>query len=213
MTGLRRGRPGGAGAGDRRGLIVAAATRLFAEHGFDAVSLRQIAREAGVDPALVHHYFSGKDQVYAASVELPADPDAVLAGLRALPAEERAEELLRAVAGLWEGPRRHAMAAFVRGSLGSRLRTAAMREVFRRRILPRVAEGLPGDDAERELRGSLAATQIAGFVLLRYLVQLEPLASMPLDEAIRLVAPAVQRHLTGPAPGAGTGSRSGPLAG
>ena len=200
MTGLRRGRPGDAGGGNRRELIVAAATRLFAEHGFDAVSLRQIAREAGVDPALVHHYFAGKDEVYAASVELPADPAEVLAELGDRPLDERATALLTALVRLWEGPAGHALAAFVRGSLGSKRRTAAMREVFRRRILPHVSDGLPGDAAERELRGTLGATQVLGFVLLRYVVRLEPIASMPAEAAVRLVAPAVQRHLTGPLP-------------
>ena len=198
MTSLGRGRPGG--TADRKGLIVAAATRLFAEHGFDAVSLRQVAREAGVDPALVHHYFAGKDALFAASVELPADPDDVLAGLEGKPLEERATALLTALVRLWEGPAGHALAAFVRGSLGSKPRTAAMREVFRRRILPRISEGLPGDAAERELRGTLAATQVMGFVLLRYVVRLEPIASLPADAAVSLVAPAVQRHLTGPLP-------------
>ena len=209
MTGLRRGRPGGEGAGDRRGLIVTAATRLFAEHGFDAVSLRQVAREAGVDPALVHHYFPGKDALFAACVELPADPEEVLAGLRARPDEERAAALQTGLLRLWEGPAGHALAAFVRGSLGSKPRTAAMREVFRRRILPRISEGLPGDAEERELRGTLAATQVMGFVLLRYVVRLEPLASLPVDDAIRLVAPSVQRHLTGTLPeGTGTAGPS-----
>ncbi|ASN51606.1 TetR/AcrR family transcriptional regulator [Sinomonas sp. R1AF57] len=195
MTPLRRGRPDD--GGDRRARIVASATRLFADEGFDAVSLRQVARDAGVDPALVHHYFSGKDELFAASVELPADPDDVLAGMASLTAQDRGTALLSAIARLWEGPQRHALAAFVRGSLGSRARTAAVREVFRARVMPRVLEGLEGPREELELRATLAATQVMGFILLRYVVQLEPLASLPREQAIALVAPTLQHYLTG----------------
>lgn len=195
MSALRRGRPDD--GGDRRARIVASATRLFAEHGFDAVSLRQVAREAEVDPALVHHYFAGKDELFAASVELPADPDDVLAGIPALAAADRGEALLRSITRLWEGPQRHALAAFVRGSLGSRARAAAVRDVFRARIMPRVLEGLDGPEEELELRATLAASQVMGFLLLRYVVQLEPLASLPRERAIELVAPSLQRYLTG----------------
>jgi AcrR family transcriptional regulator len=194
----RRGRPDD--GGDRRTRIVAAAGRLFAEQGFDAVSLRQIAREANVDPALVHHYFDGKEALFSAAVALPADPGDLLAGLSASTSEGRGRYVAHAVLTLWEGPQRRVLAAFFRATIGSAARTRLLREVVRRRILVRVAEGLPYDEAERSLRASLAATQVVGFLLARYIVELEPIASLPAERAEELLAPALERHLTGPLP-------------
>ncbi|MGY3565663.1 TetR/AcrR family transcriptional regulator [Sinomonas sp. RB5] len=194
----RRGRPDD--GGDRRERIVAAAAQLFADHGFDAVSLRRVAREARVDPALVHHYFDGKDALFAAAVSLPADPGDILAGLDTTTPQGRGRYLAHAVVALWEGPQRPVLAAFFRATIGSTSRTRLLKEVVRRRILARVAEGLPYDDAERSLRASLAATQVVGFLVARYIVELEPLASLAAERAEELLAPALERHLTGPLP-------------
>ena len=198
MSPLRRGRPDD--GGDRRARIVAAATRLFAEHGFDAVSLRQVAREANVDAALVHHYFDGKDGLFAAAVSLPADPGDILAGIDSAAAEGRGPLIAHAVVTLWEGPQRHVLAAFFRATIGSTARTRLLREVVRRQIIGKVARGLPYDDAERELRASLAATQVVGFLIARYIVGLEPIVALSAAEAEAFLAPAVQRILTGPLP-------------
>lgn len=204
MSTPRRGRPDD--GGDRRARIVATAGRLFAEHGFDAVSLRRIAREARVDPALVHHYFDGKEALFSAAVALPADPGDLLAGLDPSTAEGRGLYVAHAVLTLWEGPQRRVLAAFFRATIGSTSRTRLLREVVHRRILARVADGLPYDDAERSLRASLAATQVVGFLVARYIVGLEPLASLPAASAEALLAPALERHLTGPLPALGAAS-------
>lgn len=190
------------GQSDRRAAIVRAATRLFAEDGYDGVSLRQIAREAGVDAALVHHYFDGKEELFAASVALPMNPEVLLSGIDEQALAERGRFVARAIVRLWEGPQRHALAAFFRSTISSTSRSRLLAQLVRRRILARVSDGLPGDDAERELRASMAASQVVGFMLARYIVKLEPLASLPADDAERLLAPAIQRHLTGPLPGA-----------
>ncbi|WP_334170714.1 TetR/AcrR family transcriptional regulator [Sinomonas sp.] len=190
------------GPSDRRAAIVRAATRLFAEDGYDGVSLRQIAREAGVDAALVHHYFDGKEELFAASVALPMNPEVLLSGIDEQALAERGRFVARAIVRLWEGPQRHALAAFFRSTISSTSRSRLLAQLVRRRILARVSDGLPGDDAERELRASMAASQVVGFMLARYIVKLEPLASLPADDAERLLAPAIQRHLTGPLPGA-----------
>jgi len=188
------------GTSDRRAAIVTAATRLFANDGYDGVSLRQIAREAGVDAALVHHYFDGKEELFAACVELPAEPADILRGLNDSALADRGRFVAHAALRLWDGPQEHALAAFLRGTISSTVRTRLLGQIVRRRILARVVEGLPGDDAERELRASLVATQVIGFMIARYIVRLEPLASLPADEAEALLAPALQRHLTEPLP-------------
>ncbi|NUP75881.1 MAG: TetR/AcrR family transcriptional regulator [Sinomonas sp.] len=189
------------GGSDRRAAIVTAATRLFADGGYDGVSLRQIAREAGVDAALVHHYFKGKENLFSESVQLPVDPEVILSGLDEFAVAERGRFVARAVIRLWEGPQRHALAAFLRSTISSTARSRLLADIVRRRILARIVDGLPGDLAERELRAAMVATQVVGFLLARYIVRLEPLASLPVEEAEALLAPAIQRHLTEPLPG------------
>ncbi len=192
---VRRGRRS---AGDHsRKAILTAARKLFAEHGFEGTSLRQVAREAAVDPAMVHHFFRGKDELFAACVELPADPSEVLAGVESTDPSLRAEAIVRAVLRLWESPAQHSLVAFVRGTIGSRAKTALLREMVNRTILSRVMSGVPGLAGEVRLRGNLVAAQVMGLMLTRYVIRLEPLASATQDDVIRLVAPTIQRYLTG----------------
>lgn len=192
---LRRGRR--SGSDHSREAILVAARKLFAEQGFDGTSLRQVAREASVDPAMVHHFFKGKDELFASSVELPADPEEVLAGVETLEPEARAEALVRAVVRLWESPAQPGLVAFVRGTIGSKAKTALLRETVSRTILSRVMVGVEGPAEEVRLRGNLVATQVVGLMLLRYVIRLEPLASADQEEVVSLMAPTIQRYLTG----------------
>ncbi|MFJ5955746.1 TetR family transcriptional regulator [Paenarthrobacter sp. NPDC092416] len=191
----RRGRR--TGSDDSRQAILVAARKLFSEQGFDGTSLRQVAREAAVDPAMVHHFFKGKDELFASSVELPADPAEVLAGVESTDPARRAEAIVRAVLRLWESPAQHGLVAFVRGTIGSKAKTALLREMVTRTIMSRIMAGIDGSEDELRMRGNLAATQMVGLMLGRYVVRLEPLASASQDDVIRLVAPTIQRYLTG----------------
>lgn len=191
----RRGRRGG--ATESRARILDTARRLFAEHGFEGTSLRLVAREAGVDPGMIHHFFNGKDELFALSVALPADPEKVLAGVDGYLPADRAEAIVRAVLRLWESPAQHSLLAFLRGTIGSRAKTIMLRELVQRAILARLMAGVPGPPGEVALRGCLVATQMVGMVLVRYVMRLEPLASASPEEVVRLVAPNVQRYLTG----------------
>jgi AcrR family transcriptional regulator len=205
MSGTQEARQAGSGRrGRREGTtesrehILATARRLFAEHGFDGTSLRQIAREASVDPAMVHHFFKGKDELFALSVALPADPAQVLEGVDQYDPQHRAEAIVRAVLRLWESPAQHSLVAFLRGTIGSKAKTLLLREVVTRTIISRIMAGVPGAPAEVALRGNLVATQMVGIMLVRYVVKLEPLASAAPEDVVRLVAPNVQHYLTGP---------------
>ncbi|WP_125611082.1 TetR family transcriptional regulator [Specibacter cremeus] len=195
----RRGRR--TGAPDTRQGILAAARTLFARQGFEATSLREIARTAGVDPAMVHHYFDGKEDLFNSCVELPANPDEVFAGMAEVPAEERGEAILRTILGLWDSPAQPALLALLRGAATSQTTAALFRETVFRRILSKAMAGLPGDAAELRLRGTLVASQIMGLVMTRYLFRVEPLAHASTDQLAALAGPTIQRYLTGPLPG------------
>ncbi|MCQ9165645.1 MULTISPECIES: TetR family transcriptional regulator [unclassified Arthrobacter] len=197
QRGRRRGRT------TSREQILASARKLFAEHGFAATSLREIARDAGVDPAMVHHWFAGKEELFNACVELPADPAQVLGTVSETPAEARGEALLRALLRLWDSSAQPALLALLRSAISSRSQGALIRQVLVKRILSRALAGLPGTPAELERRGALVASQLMGVMVARYLLRVEPLASAGHDELAALVAPVLQHYLTGPLPGSG----------
>ncbi|WP_427016957.1 TetR family transcriptional regulator [Pseudarthrobacter sp. P1] len=192
----RRGRR--SGTATTRGAIVDSARRLFAEHGYDGTSLREIARAAGVDAAMVHHYFAGKDELFGACIELPADPRAVLKGVAARDPGDRGEALVLALLGVWDSPVQPALLALLRGVASSTGQAALLREVLLKRVAAVVLAGLEDDDAVLRLRASLLASQLMGLVMARYLLKLEPLASAGHAQIAALFAPAVQRCLTGP---------------
>lgn len=199
----RRGRPraGGAGEPAARDRILTAARAEFAARGYDKASIRGIAKGAGVDPALVHHYFGTKERVFAAAVELDFGP-ALLAPdmLLAAPPTEQGERLARFFLGIWENPaHREPLLAILRSAVGNDAAAAVFRELVSTRLMFRVAAELEVPDPQ--LRSELAAAQLVGMALLRYVIKMEPLASAAPEEVIALVAPGVQRLLTG-APGA-----------
>ncbi|WP_082357740.1 MULTISPECIES: TetR/AcrR family transcriptional regulator [Arthrobacter] len=189
------------GRSTSRELIVASARKLFAERGFAATSLREIARDAGVDPALVHHYFSGKDDLFNACVALPADPDEVLSEVSGTPPAERGEALLRALLTLWDSPAQAALVALLRSATASTTHGSLVRVAVVNRILPRTVAGLPGDEDVLALRSSLVASTVMGLMMARYLLRLEPLASATHNELVAWFAPSLQASLTGPLPG------------
>ncbi|MFJ4657482.1 TetR/AcrR family transcriptional regulator [Nocardia sp. NPDC088792] len=189
-------RPGNSGT---REAILHAARERFAEVGFDRASIRSIATAAGVDPALVHHYFGTKAELLAAALQLPIDPRIVLAQLAAVPVEHLGETLVRTVVGVWDSPLGVQAIAGFRAVLGSgdpALARTFMLDVVLKDIRPRV-DSPPGTGAKRAV---LAASQLAGILVARKIVQLEPIASMPLEELVALVGPTLQRYFTGDLP-------------
>ena len=190
----RRGRRR-AGEADARAAIVQAAAEEFAAAGYDGVSLRAVARRAGVDAALVHHYFGTKERVFAAAIEVSFEPALgardVLAGDR----DTIGERLARLFFGVWEDEHTRApLLAVMRSALTNETAAGVMRTFVLRRLLQRIAEGL--DVPDPTLRAELAASQMIGVALLRYVLGVEPLASVDAEEIVRRVAPTLQRHLT-----------------
>lgn len=193
MTTPARGRR--PGAPDTRAEILAAARELFAARGFGRTSIRAIAGQAGVDPALVHHYFGAKDDLFIAALELPVDPRVVLAPVAAQGPDGAAERLLRTFLTVWDDP---ALRLPLLGLARSMLDPAGaplFKDGFLAVVLQPVGSALGIDEPERRM--PIVASQVIGLVLLRYLLELEPLASMDADEIVAVYAPTIQRYLTG----------------
>ncbi|HEX6447706.1 MAG TPA: TetR family transcriptional regulator [Streptosporangiales bacterium] len=184
------------GTPDTRGAILDAARRLFADRGYDATTLRGVAREAGVDPALVHHYFDGKHQLFVAATGIPVDPDLMVSAALDGDFAGMGERMLRTFLGLWEsGDNRTRLMGFVRSVTTNEAAAAMMREAFGHILFDRVAPRLSGPDVG--LRLTAAMSQLVGLAMARYVVAIEPLASADLDELVPVFAPTLQRYLTG----------------
>ncbi|WP_186779994.1 TetR/AcrR family transcriptional regulator [Streptomyces salinarius] len=194
----RRGRPPRTESGETRDRILVTAREEFSERGYEKTSVRGIAKAAGVDPALVHHYFGTKEQVFEAAIEVAFAP-----ALRApeaigdAPLDEVGERLTRFILGLWENPvSRTPLLAIVRSAVNNETAAAVFRRLIAAQLLRRVAAqvGLP----DAELRVELAAAQLVGCAMLRYVIKVEPLASADPEQLVARLAPVVQGHLTGP---------------
>jgi AcrR family transcriptional regulator len=192
-----RGRP--PGRSETRGDILEVARRRFLAEGYDGVSLRSIAAEAGVDVALISYHFGSKKGLFGAAMALAVNPAELLARELDGPLNSLPERIVRTVVAAWEdsesgGSLRAFMQAAVREPDVARL----FREMLEREMITRIAERIGGADARR--RASLAASQIAGLVMARYILGIEPLASMPVDELAQRMAPALRVALAGPRP-------------
>ena len=187
-------RPGDSGARDA---ILAAARRAFGTGGFAGSTIRGIAREAGVDPALVHHYFGTKDRLFAAALELPLDPTTVIPGLVAQGRDGLGERLARTFLGVWDGtPGQGPMLAMLRSAVSDPTTAGSLRDFLTRVVLEPLA-GAAGAHEGAALRASLAASQLVGVAMARYVVGLEPLASASIDELAPPLGAVLDRHLAG----------------
>jgi AcrR family transcriptional regulator len=188
------------GPRDERGIVAArilsAARASFAAHGYAGTSLRSVARDAGVDPALVSYYFKSKSGLLDAALVPPPGWTDAIANAAATPIQRRGVALVQTMIGAWEAP---ATEEFLR----STILTAAHEPIALQRlatnfavhILDAVSSRL--DDDERLVRASLAATQIVGLAMMRYVWKVGAIATIPSNQAVALVAPTVQRYLSG----------------
>lgn len=191
MNARSRGpRPGG---GDTRQEILDAARALFAERGYDRTTLRAIGAAAGVDPALIHHYFGNKEGLFTASVSLPVDLPRRLPEVIAEDPGEAGAAVARLFFTVWDDE--EARASLI-GQLRHTFTTGEQPVIagfITSAVLGRVAAAMDGD--ERELRAELVASHLLGVALLRYVVKLEPLASVDTETIISMVGPRLQAYL------------------
>jgi AcrR family transcriptional regulator len=182
---------------DTRAAILAAARAGFARSGYDGASTRAIAAAAGVDAALIHHYFGSKQRLFVAAMELPFDPDAVRRRALAGPPDELGERLVGFFLELWEEPvRRQILLGMVRSAMTDPEAAAMVRRlVVEGAILPLVAETGVTHSA---LRATLVGSQLMGLALIRYILCVEPMAGAAIETVVAAVGPTIQRYVTDP---------------
>jgi AcrR family transcriptional regulator len=191
-------RPGNQGT---REAILDAALRAFGEKGFDGASIRYIATGAGVDPALVHHYFGTKDQLFRATMRIPFDPSEIIPQVAAGGIDGAGERLVRMFLTVWDSPAGAAAAALLRSAVQHDWTARLLREFLTTQILRRAMAHFKLDPAEAPLRVSLVASQMAGLAMTRYIIKIEPLASAPPETVVKAIAPTIQRYIAGPLDG------------
>ncbi|GAA4724956.1 TetR family transcriptional regulator [Isoptericola chiayiensis] len=193
----RRGRrPAGQST---RSVVLDAARAEFDERGYEAVSLRGVARRAGVDPGTVRHWFTDKAELFAATLGLvDIDPSAVARAAADGPVEGLGERLVRSVTQMWDADGGATVRVVVPAIMADPGLRTLLQHFLGAEVLGPIVRRLEVSDAE--LRSALAGSQVAGLMMLRYVVGVEPVASLPADDLAVLVGPNLQRYLTGDLP-------------
>ncbi|MDT7577113.1 MAG: hypothetical protein QOH17_3446 [Pseudonocardiales bacterium] len=190
----RRGRrPGGA---DTRAQLLDAARAEFAERGYEGATVRRIAERAGVDPAMVNHWFGGKEALFTASLDIPVSPAQILAEIIPGDPEQLGSRIVKRFLTVWDATGGGPLAALIQSVAGHEDAARMLREFVRNVMVGPIVGAVSPD--RHELRGALVGSQLIGLGMMRYLLMLEPLASAEPAVVVATIAPTVQRYLTGP---------------
>jgi AcrR family transcriptional regulator len=185
---------------DTRASILEAARNAFAEKGFDRASIRAVAADAGVDAALVHHYFGTKEKLFLAVMNAPIDPGELVPQALRGPREQAGERLVRMVLTVWDSPAGSAALAVFRSALSNEWTARLLREFVIVQVLRRAVAELAIDPAEAPIRTALLATQISGLIVTRYVLKIDPLPDTDIEVLVAAIGPNVQRYLLEPLP-------------
>ena len=196
----RPGRP--PGQSDTRDRILTSARELFARNGIDKTSIRAIAAAAGVDAALVHHYFGTKQQLFAAAIHIPIDPMQVIGPMRETPLEELGLKLPSMLLPLWDSELGSGFIATLRSLLAGN-DVSLVRSFLQEVISVEVGKRVDDPPGSGRIRVQFVASQLVGVVMARYILELEPFKSLPVQQVADTIAPNLQRYLTGDLPGLG----------
>jgi AcrR family transcriptional regulator len=192
----RRGRR--PGAPDTRAAILTAARERFAAQGYAGTSVRAVAADAAVDPALVHHYFGSKEDLFLAALAVKVDPRVAMLPVIEGGVEGAGERLMRIFVTVWgDEETRLPLMGLVRGLVdpgGQQL----VRDGFQKIVLGPLGVALGIDQPERRM--AHVGSQLVGLVVVRYVLEVEPLASMPAEQVVATYAPVIQGYLSGPLP-------------
>ena len=175
-----------------RAAILDAAQRLFAAHGYERTTIRDVAAEAAIDPSMVMRYFGSKDELFVASAVM----DLTLPDLGAVGATDVGATLTRHFLGMWEGQdEKSASAVLLRSAASNEYAARRVREIFAAQIVPMVSR--LGGRKDVELRAGLVMTQLLGLALCRYILKIPSVAVLSVEEVVRDIAPTIQRYATG----------------
>ena len=189
----RRGRR--RGGADTRAALLEAASSVFIEQGYNGATVRSIAATAGVDPAMVNHWFGGKEGLFTAAVSIPINPAEIIPRMLEGDPDELAERIVRQFLTVWDSAGGGGFIALLRSIATHETSVVMMREFITTVVFGRLVRAL---DADRpDLRAALCGTQIVGLGIIRYAIQLEPLASADHETVVGAIAPNLQRYLTG----------------
>jgi AcrR family transcriptional regulator len=184
------------GDSDTRARIVTAARGLFSERGVEATSVRAIAGAAGVDPALVHHYFGTKQRLFLEAVDFPINEMGDVRDLAAGGIDGLGERLVRFALRLWDDPDvLPRLMGVLRSAVTDPQAGRMLGVLFTRQGPIQLVRSLAVD--RPELRAELIGTQLVGLAIARHVLRVEPLASVDHETLVAAVGPTMQRYLTG----------------
>jgi AcrR family transcriptional regulator len=186
-------RPGSSGSREE---ILAAARHRFSLEGYDGATIRGIAGEAGVDPALVRHYFGSKEHLFIAALDFPADPATVVPGILAGGRDGLGQRLATFFLETWDDPSGQPFIALMRSVAGNEDASEMLRQFISREVIGRIAAALDLD--QPRLRAALAGAHLVGIAMMRYVIHLEPIASADRATLARAVGPSIQRYFSDP---------------
>lgn len=192
----RRGRRGG--SSDTRLEILAAAKKSFATDGFAATTIRKIAKDAGVDPALVMQFFGSKDVLFAASLAVSADALSAMADAFEGPVADLGVRVTRAFLTLWEQETgdAEALMAMQRAAMSSEVAAAQLRDFVQFRLVEVVSPKLHRG-ADAVVRAGLASAMLVGVIMGRNIIRIPAIANENQESVIALVGASIQTILTG----------------
>jgi AcrR family transcriptional regulator len=186
-------RPGKLSARDD---IIRAARETFAEEGYDGTSLRAVARAAGVDAALIHHYFEGKAGLFMAAMALPFDPRQVQLDAGAASPGLPGAAVVEGFLTMWdlaEGTG-SSFVSCVGAMAASPAVADAMREFVRERVWQHITP-IEGESEETtEARRALVASQLMGLAYTRYVLRVPPISTAAPSDIGRWVGPTLERY-------------------
>lgn len=178
-----------------RDAVLAAAKQRFAQDGYERTTLRAIARDAHVDASMVLYLFGSKADLFRESLQLILVPDMLVAAMTDGDGDI-GTRMVRMYLHMWESPE---TGPTIRSMLQSATSNEDAQEAFRaflRKYLLTAVSGVIGGGEQARLRAELAATSLVGTALLRYVMRVPPLAELPTEQVVRLLAPTVTRYLT-----------------
>lgn len=174
---------------------------MFSRNGIDNTSIRSIAAGAGVDPALVHHYFGTKTQLFAAAIQIPVDPMSIIGPLREVPVDQIGHVLPTLLLPLWDSELGKGFIATLRSMLGGNVADVSLVRSFLQEVIAVEVGGRVDDPpGTGPIRVQFVASQLVGIVMARYILELEPFKSLPVEQVAEIVGPNLQRYLTGDLP-------------